>query len=279
MKQPPSRRGKKRALALPFVTTASALLLIAGGCGSSVEAPGAGASCPPGGVTAGTSCGSEGLSCSTGVFDCAGLEIGAACQAGIWRANDQISTCNPPPPPCDGPTSPGDGCYEPGATCPWALDACGNQLVVTCGADYVFETPLDPPCECPAVVQGDPCEAVGNSCHVGFDACGQDITATCTSTGYAIYIDGSCNPPPPDDCFNWLDEASCAAAGYCRWLVPGCVDEPGGPNLGAPGCFAAWDCASDADCLNGRTCQDSGFDPCVNMGCNACWSAAKLCLP
>lgn len=278
MKQPASRR-KKRALAAPFVTTASALLLVAGGCGSNVEAPATEVGCPAGGVSLGASCASEGLGCASGTYDCAGLDIGATCQGGVWRENDSMSSCNPPPPPCDGPTSPGDGCYEPGVTCPWALDACGNQLEVTCGDDYLFAATQAPPCECPDVQQGDPCEATGTTCHVGFDECGQNVFATCAGNTYGVYSEGSCNPPPPDDCFNWLDEETCLGAGYCRWLVPGCVDEPGGPNLSAPGCYIAWDCASDADCLGGRTCQDSGFDPCVNMGCNACWSAAKLCLP
>ncbi len=275
-------RSRKKRLALPFVaTTAASLSLLGLGCGSAVETPNqtVAGGCPAGHVTPFSNCSEEGLSCDSGQLDCADFDLGATCTEGVWKPNPDYSSCNPPPPPCDGPLTPGGPCYDPGVTCDVGVDACGLARYVTCSPDYTFELNQAPPCDCPQVLQGDSCEVVGASCSAGQDECGQILWATCLGDhAYVVSARGSCNPPPPDDCFNWTDETACNNAGYCRWLVPGCADEPA-PNLTAPGCYAGWSCYGDEYCLDGRTCQETGYDPCYGDICEACYTSDTLCLP
>ena len=79
------------------------------------------------------------------------------------------------------------------------------------------------------------------------------------------------------DC-STLDPTVCGAHTQCRYLVPGCGDNPPPAGFETGGCFPAMDCGA-ADCATDETCTVVVYDPCFQSECAACGSDASVCLP
>ncbi|MBL8949750.1 MAG: hypothetical protein JNK82_03175 [Myxococcaceae bacterium] len=70
-------------------------------------------------------------------------------------------------------------------------------------------------------------------------------------------------------------QSSAPFARECRLVEPGCGSHP----VPAPGCYA--DCQTSADCGGTERCFERDVAACNRPGdvCEACGSAARLCLP
>ena len=182
----------------------------------------------------------------------------------------------------------GSACEAEGQDCSFGSDGCGNPMEMSCeGGQWTWtgggtcNPPPPPVCPDTAPNSGDPCWEEGISCSYQVDTgCGpMDAPATCEGGVWNVSI-VSCNPPPPDICFSMVTEADCTAnAPFCRWLTPGCADPSAPPlPLGQAGCFPEFDCASTVECPAGTTCEERVYDPCYNLGCDACGATAMLCV-
>ncbi len=199
--------------------------------------------------------------------------------------------CNPPPTPSECPESTpaqDSACDAPGMECEYPDPDCEySATFATCenGAWQVGWTggSCNPPAPCPAEIpaNGDACGWEEPICTYTVDTgCGpMDVPATCENGAWSVAIP-ICNPPPPEVCFQMTTEADCDGMGpTCRWLVPGCADPASPPPaLAQAGCFPSYDCTDSVECPAGTACEQRAYDPCYNDVCDACGSAAMLCV-
>jgi hypothetical protein len=93
---------------------------------------------------------------------------------------------------------------------------------------------------------------------------------------------GSGGPPTPGSgsggsgvgCALLDTPTACAGQLGCRWLAPGCGENP----LPKAGCFPAVACSDDDDCAPLETCTDVVYDPCHGESCEACGMVTRVCL-
>lgn len=109
-----------------------------------------------------------------------------------------------------------------------------------------------------------------------FDSAGCVVEITCTG----VWTAGPASCPAPSPCAKHGQQADCQADTACRWLVGSTCPENEGPPPPFPqGCYPAADCATDADCTGGATCQQVDVDPCPGGDCSACKKAVHICVP
>lgn len=220
------------------------------------------------------------------------LEIVASCTDGSWEL-EYTGTCNPPPPeecPVEPPNDL-ESCGEP-MECQYQ-DECGQDFSASCdGANWSVSEPLEscnPPPPCPQAMpaEGSPCvEEFGTpqDCSwVAQTACGPaEVTGTCIpdqldGVGYNWQLTApSCTPEVPL-CSQYDNAGLCDADTTCRWLVPGCSEEPK-PEGFATGCYPIANCTADS-CGEDAECTSVSYNPCWNELCDACGADASICLP
>jgi hypothetical protein len=200
------------------------------------------------------------------------------------------STTNPPETGCPAETpTDGNACEDPG-TCNYS-DECDGEIVATCGEEGTWSvewgSSCNPPPPCPSELptEGDECEftpgGVPEGCSYEVQtACGpQTAAASCEQTGDLAYewviTPPECTPTDPD-CSLYTQATLCSSDTSCRWLVPGCEDEPLTPF--EAGCFPIADCPADG-CGLDQECSSVTYNPCFDAKCEACAAEATVCLP
>lgn len=233
--------------------------------------------CPAGEIVEGESCPGGGFGQTTCPREVDGCNITFVCQ-GTWKKTvDSCATCPKDPPTLDAQ------CPRTGLSCDYETDtSCPDNF--TCkGSQWVSNTPPcnppPPPDECP-----DSPPKPGSACVSGSGKnleCGYPISFTCTES-FACAADTwqrtstTCDLPAKPACDVAIDQTSCTKDPGCRWLVPGCASPPQ-VALAKAGCFASTECASDAECVAGRTCKSVVTDPCAGSSCDACGQEMKVC--
>lgn len=138
-------------------------------------------------------------------------------------------------------------------------------------------------CETPGTCPASP-PAPGGICS-GFPpySCSYESIGDC-SNATATYTcsGGSWSEPSYSRCSQVLcrelvDAETCDASG-CRWLEPGCGEEP--LPLPAAGCFDLEPCTEGSCRMNDEICMPVSIEPaCADEGCGACGEPADLCVP
>lgn len=287
-----SRPKARRALKAAFVVTAS---LGAGGCdwGGTTNPPPTNPpfiDCPSSVPTEGAACEPPDDGSCTYPDDC-NLEIIASCTEGSWEV-EYSGTCNPPPPgecPEELPFEL-DNCSEP-MSCDYQ-DECGQDIQATCdGSEWSVSEPMEscnPPAPCPQDLP-----AMGSLCEEEFGppegcsweaetSCGPaTVTGECSpdedGSGYVWELTAPpCTPEVPA-CSQYENAGLCDADTTCRWLVPGCSEEPK-PEGFATGCYPIDNCTAES-CGEDSECTSVSYNPCWNELCDACGADARICLP
>lgn len=186
----------------------------------------------------------------------------------------EVTSSCPAEPPVGGDCSAGEEALE----CEWGEECC-------CGECYPSMV-----CSCTngswACMATDACmrpSCVGSPCTTDAD---------CQSMGGgmpSVCADGLCVIADEDQrgrCGEATERGMCdtLSSVQCEWVEPaGCVDEMGGPSLGAAGCFPYGRCADDAECPAGYFCeQQIQVSPrCMweEPLCDACQEVRSLCVP
>ena len=178
--------------------------------------------------------------CPTG-FTCEAEEIGvcSACADGEMCepscTTEVYSYCSPPPPtPCaaDSDCGEGDVCVS------YTYETCGDIAIgaPTCAADEPCPEPIMPePMECESITEAYCVPKYFAPCQVDAD-CGGGFT--CEQSEICGCSGGAPDDPSLPDMGSTEPDCSCAPSGdsYCRLIEV--------------------ECATDADCASGLTCQD-----------------------
>ena len=168
-----------------------------------------------------------------------------------------------------------------------ATAAAGGCDEVTTSCGDPEQTCNPPAVECPTsrpAAGADCTGSVDAVCDFAIDtACGADQTVTLvcaldpatTTEIWKVTTSATCDQPI--DC-STLDPTVCGVHTQCRYLVPGCSDNPPPAGFESGGCFPAMDCGA-AECATDETCTVVVYDPCFQSECAACGSDASVCLP
>jgi len=174
----------------------------------------------------------------------------------------------------------GSKCYAPGQSCAYDDPAgCGGDAAATCSASGQWVVQAQGggcPERCPPALPlaGTPCRGASTCTYTIEQPCGiVRASSTCEGGLWSTSID-RCPPPPPDPCMLHAQEDACIADAQCRWLNPGCADNP----LSGPGCWAIADCAFMVPnaCAEGLVCTLASADC---PFCQTCSMDVLVCLP
>lgn len=200
------------------------------------------------------------------------------CIDGQWE--DTAGACPEPECPASEPWQGNVACVMEGQDCDYFYEGgCDdeyNEITYRCmdGVWVELSNFCSPPPECPSdlPVEGSDCTGwdfaydcfyeVPNACGIEDDF----AYAYCDGLTWVVDMKSTC-----DGC-SYGDAASCEANDACRWLVPGCGENP----LLAAGCAPIDDCAPDS-CTGGATCSTYDADPCWNTLCNSCSAPVSIC--
>lgn len=205
-----------------------------------------------------------------------------SCVDGEWV--DTAGACPQPTCPMNRPGD-GESCELIGQSCFYEeLVDCGGgggTVTATC-TEEGWQTAwprCQPPLECPTELP-----EAGTDC-TGWDYayyCQFAVQKSCGEV-YAVaacnYVDGGMlwDVQIPQNCGGCADHVGadgCEADGACRWLVPGCSENP----LPTAGCFPKDDCTTTG-CTDAQVCATVTVDPCWDSLCEACGASASVCLP
>lgn len=239
----------------------------AGSGGAGGKAPSA---CPAASPAVGAPC-SGPTQCVYGNDTC---KQSVECVSGHWTSGPVVcSTC-----PAATPTF-GDPCSTEGASCTYTDPSCSEAgAQATCAKGLWDVVSFGPACapSCPVTppVDGAPCNACCDDfcSYLPTPGCAP-VYATCDSGAWSISSEGCA--PSPLGCLQHTTPVACANDVSCRWLEPGCSVNA----LPFEGCFNKAECTSDTQCGPGQVCWKGDYDPCWNMGCNACSATTFVCLP
>jgi hypothetical protein len=199
------------------------------------------------------------------------------CIDGQWH--DTPGVCPEPECPASEPYD-SVACVLEGQDCQyeveWGCDEEYSEVTYTCmdGVWVEISNYCQPPPKCPDAlpVDGSDCAGWDYAYDCSYqvpNACGiEDDYAYvyCDGTSWTVDMKSTCG-----EC-SYEDAASCEANAACRWLVPGCGDNP----LPAEGCAPIDDCAPDS-CTGGATCSTYDANPCWNSPCDACSAPVSIC--
>ena len=187
------------------------------------------------------------------------------CNDGSWFATCQC----PAQLPAEGAPCPEPGLQE--FPCRYEGDSCGTYASAYCkkGAMHIE---YDSSFCCPSAVP-----VAGSGCEIGevvceYRSCAGRRLVACSAGSWAMAL-----VEPPLPCAEASTEVDCQEIAGCKYLVPGCVDEPGGPP-GVTGCFAELEC-EPSDEPTPATCTTVNHDPCHGQSCTACSATKDVCLP
>ncbi len=200
-----------------------------------------------------------------------------ACIDGEWQ--DTSGACPEPECPASAPPE-GETCLLENQACNYGAGPClqdppGDFYRCVNGA-WFLESACEPVSDCPdgLPIDGSDCTGWENA-----NDCYYDITVPCSAD--QDVADASCDvstltwkvamPASCEGC-PYADAASCEADAACRWLVPGCGENP----LVAAGCAPVADCAPDS-CADGATCSTYDAHPCWNTLCDSCSAPVSIC--
>lgn len=198
------------------------------------------------------------------------------CIDGQWQDTSGACPACPEADPLEG-----DACVVATQECEYSVGPClqdpaFNVYTCTNGAWELTFSDCTPETLCPDSLPIDGSDCTGwtnaNDCYF-------DVSAWCSADQDVAYA--SCDvstltwkvemPASCEGCL-YTDAASCEADADCRWLVPGCGENP----LLAAGCAPIADCAPDS-CTGGATCSTYDADPCWNTLCDACSAPVSIC--
>lgn len=179
----------------------------------------------------------------------------------------------------------GDPCDSLGISCPYESQQTecgppGGQVTFQCTdsgwAQLGQRCTL--PAECPAQKpdNGTDCSDWPNAvtCLYSVEtACGPTaVYASCVPSGEPSLAWFSELPEQVCPCHELTTAEACGAS-QCRWLEPGCGDDP----PVQAGCYDFADCVPN-NCDAGAECVTVSTDPCWDTLCNACDAPAAVCL-
>jgi hypothetical protein len=200
------------------------------------------------------------------------------CIDGQWQ--DTAGACPEPLCPASEPYD-DVACVMEGQDCqyPYEFGCDTEPSEITYRCMNGFWSAITPYCSkepvCPSALPID-----GSDCS-GWETawdCYYDVTVECSQDQDVAYA--YCNadwvwevdmPASCEGC-NYADPATCEADAACRWLVPGCGENP----LLGEGCHPVADCAPDS-CGDGGTCSSYDANPCWNQPCDACSAPVSIC--
>jgi len=199
------------------------------------------------------------------------------CVDGAWQ--DTAGACPEPECPATEPYN-GVSCQLEGQDCKysveWGCDDEYSEINYRCmdGTWVELSNYCQPPPKCPDLLP------LGGSDCAGWDYaynCDYEVPNGCgIEDDYAFaYCDGSqwvVDMKSTCVSCSYEDPASCQANDACRWLVPGCGENP----LPGEGCAPIADCAPDS-CENGATCSTYDANPCWNALCDGCSGPVSIC--
>jgi len=197
------------------------------------------------------------------------------CIDGVWQ--DMAGDCPQPACPEQVPAW-GSPCDLIGQTCNYDEVDCGGGTFAECTASgwEVYESFCSPPIECP-----DEAPIAGASCE-GWDEawdCYYAVTSSCGETSMYAYCDTasytwSVDMPETCDGCAYDTAGGCHADLACRWLVPGCGENP----VPFEHCAPDDGCTADS-CGPNEVCTTVSIDPCWAWLCNSCSEDVNTCLP
>jgi hypothetical protein len=199
------------------------------------------------------------------------------CMDGNWLySGDGLCGACPALEPAEGQL-----CDDEGGACKYTSDLdCGPQVEVRWRCDPTGWTRVGdncpPPCPDALPLAGSDCEGWSEAvCTFPVDAgCGATTaTASCASLSGTPPVTWQVELASPCAACTAAEPEACAASA-CRWLEPGCGDEP----AVVAGCYPLDDCTTES-CGADLECSTVSVDPCWSFLCEACHEPAAVCTP